>query len=190
MLLEAPSMIVPVIAPNRDWLVLASDAQADSSPTGGFIAHFAGGDKCAAFCRFTDYILEVWRVVTNPIACCEGAMVPCTLLHLGRRAAGKRIYWLPDNTASLHAFVKGVSSNPALDRSVQLIHMLCHHLNMELWFEYVDSQSNYSDGISRDLYHDKFCAHHSIPIQEFSVDPHYWQASLLELWHIPKNGVG
>eukprot|EP00971_Amphidinium_carterae_P063657 1259692-Amphidinium_carterae.1 len=56
---------------------------------------------------------------------------------------------LKDNSASLHSMVKGCAREPVLDRSVSLAHLLCTKHDIHMWFEFVGSESNWSDGISR-----------------------------------------
>ena len=60
------------------------------------------------------------------IAEAECAMVPLTLLEVRALVRGGRIYWLVDNSPSLHALVKGSSANDAMERAVALMYIMCH----------------------------------------------------------------
>jgi len=46
----------------------------------------------------------------------------------------------------------------------------------------VDSDSNYSDGISRDLDKDPWCRKMGITPRECSVFPWMWECTLQEVW--------
>ena len=75
---------------------------------------------------------------------------------------GCRILWLVDNSPSLHALVKGASGNQAMDRAIALTYIMCLISDCSIYFEYVDSFSNFSDGISRELDKDRWAAEHGI----------------------------
>ena len=169
---------------HQTTLLIASDAQADTSPTGGYVA-LVDGRVCAAFCMFAP-VLGTWghqegQQVTC-IAVCECSMVIVTLWDLRQAVRGRRILWLLDNSASLHALVKGTSSNQYLCRAVELFHIFCFWFEVEVWFEFVDSESNFSDGISRELQDDPFCAQLGVTPQVCSVYPWMWELPLQEVW--------
>ncbi len=57
---------------------------------------------------------------------------------------------------AMASFVKGASANEELERIVGLFWMLAWHLEIRVWFEWVDSDSNWSDdgaehGLHRDV---------------------------------------
>ena len=64
--------------------------------------------------------------------------------------ADRDVIWFVDNTVALHSFVKGICTNAALSRVVEVFHILCYRLQCHVWFEYVASGDNWADGISRD----------------------------------------
>ena len=55
--------------------------------------------------------------------------------------------WLVDNIAGVMAFVKGTEHNSSLDHMAQIVHLLLFHLHSRLWFEWVESKSNWTDNI-------------------------------------------
>eukprot|EP00971_Amphidinium_carterae_P008635 169949-Amphidinium_carterae.1 len=69
----------------------------------------------------------------NPIALCEGAMVPTTLHAFGARFASRRVVYFIDNTASLHSMVRGCAREAVLDRCVSLTHLLCAQYQIHIW---------------------------------------------------------
>ena len=85
----------------------------------------------------------------NPISQCEAAAALTFVLSEWQHLAGREVLLFVDNTAALHALVKGVSGNTSLARTVQLLHLLSYQLHVIFWFEYVPSSQNWADGISR-----------------------------------------
>ena len=86
------------------------------------------GERVGGWCVFDDAMLAEWgfspanrEMGANPIALCEGAMVPIVLAHEARRCRGRRILWVLDNTSALHSFVSGRCDHATLDRSVKLM---------------------------------------------------------------------
>ena len=176
--------VVGIRGDHDPTLLIASDAQADTAPTGGYIA-LVNGVLSAAFCHFSP-VLEAWgqepgQLVTC-IAVCECSMAITTLWDMREVVRGQRVLWLLDNSASLHSLIKGTSSNPHLGRAVELYHMFCYWFQVDVWFEFVDSDSNYSDGISRDLDKDPWCRKMGITPRECSVFPWMWECTLQEVW--------
>eukprot|EP00439_Symbiodinium_sp_Y106_P053122 s3382_g7.t1 len=57
--------------------------------------------------------------------------------------------WYVDNVAALMALVKGRSESQELDVIAQSMHLLLFHVRCNLWFEWVQSHSNWADAISR-----------------------------------------
>ena len=85
--------------------------------------------------------------------------------------------WYIDNIASLMSLLKGRSDNEDLDHMSQLIHLLLFHLQCSLWFEWIQSKSNWSDGISRTGFQDLF-------VRQFNFRCH--TTTVVELlWHLP-----
>jgi hypothetical protein len=118
------------------------------------------------------------------IAESECAMVPLTLWHARHEIRGSRVLWLVDNSPSLHSLVKGASGNPAMDRAVAVTYVLCYLLDCTIYFEYVDSLSNFSDGISRELEGDTWAAAHDIPTKVMENWPSWWTTPLPALWDL------
>ena len=76
-----------------------------------------------------------------------------------------------DNTAALGGVVKGTSGLPSLERLVTLFWILSYRFRATVWVEYVDSQGDWSDGISPLFAADPFAAAHVVQIAplEFEV---------------------
>jgi hypothetical protein len=53
--------------------------------------------------------------------------------------------------------VKGASGSPVVDRMAIVVALACAFLRTRVWFEYIQSDSNWSDGASRKLDLDVWC---------------------------------
>ena len=97
--------------------------------------------------------------------------------------------WYVDNTAAMASFVKGASANPDLERIVVLFWMLVFHLDLQVWFEWVDSESNWSDGVSKDLAHDPLAAELGFVLQQMSEPAPAWRHDWKPLWQYAERAV-
>ncbi len=89
--------------------------------------------------------------------------------------------WYVDNSSGLFALTKGVSGNSFLEHTSQLLHLYCFVDQSDIWFEYVPTDENWSDGISRDLDKNSFILKHSISAAEIGVQKEWWSQSLASL---------
>ena len=71
-----------------------------------------------------------------------------------------------DNGASLFGVIKGVSGNAVNCRTIELLHFVIYHFGVTVWWEFVDSDSNSSDGISRELEVDAWSGTHGLCPQD------------------------
>ena len=75
-----------------------------------------------------------------------------------------------DNTAALGGVVQGTSGQPSLERLVTLFWILSYRFRATVWVEYVDSQGDWSDGISRLFAADLFVAAHVVQIAPMKLE--------------------
>ena len=142
------------------------------------------------YCLFLDQELHVLGTSMDkirddreqPIALCEAAMVPLTLLQDPAAFRGRTIIWYVDNTVATASFVKGSSGNLRLQKIVHLFWMLTYLLEIEVWFEWVESKANWSDGISRTFEKDVFARDHGFTTEPFLVDMHFWMDEPHKVW--------
>ena len=64
--------------------------------------------------------------------------------------ANRTVLWFVDNKATVGALLKGAARPGDVDDIVGAIHGWCARLTCRVWFEWGDSKSNSSDGLSRD----------------------------------------
>ncbi len=110
-------------------------------------------------------------------------MLLLTLLFEGRHLAHRRVLWFVENTAALSGVVKGTSRHPVLEKLIGLFWILAYRLQIEIWVEYVESDANWSDGISRELSMDTFSMEHGFRLRELIFTlPEWLQRSYAEMW--------
>ena len=189
---ERPRKMVKLHGDRRPPVVVASDAQADQErPSGGFLAvDDHRGTKVAAWCDVQGAHLEAWgftqealRGGANPIQVCEAAMLPWGLIQMGPdRLRGRNVVWLIDNTSALYAAVKGSSRHPAVARAVAFASFAAFFWGFSIWYEFVDSEANWADGISRRRQEDEFCARNGFVPVQMRADEGVWQGTLQDMW--------
>jgi hypothetical protein len=111
----------------------------------------------------------------------ELPMVLVGLLSDTHSFRGARGIWFIDNVAALMAVVRGRSDNRELDHLAGMIHAVLFSLQTWMYFEWIQSKSNWADGISRYGSKDSWHARHNFSCREVSVP--------LEVWHLPFRGV-
>ena len=110
-------------------------------------------------------------------------MVPWGLLELGAtRLHRRKVVWFVENTSALLATIRGSSRNVIVSRAVAAAAFLCFHFNCNIWYEFVDSESNWSDGLSRKGAADDFVSRHNFAVSEMRTPTAIWKGPLLELW--------
>ena len=117
------------------------------------------------------------------IALCEAAMIPLTLLQWPDFFRGRSVTWYVDNTSAMHSFVRGASADPHLERLVGAAWILAFHLRCQIWFEWVDSESNWSDNLSRCLDQCAFTRSLGFHPQRMELIFFEWDLEWELLWH-------
>ncbi len=97
--------------------------------------------------------------------------------------------WYVDNTAAMSSFVKSASSNLHLERMAGLFWILACHLDLQVWFEWVDSGSNWSDGVSLDLTNDILAAELGFSLQQMWEPVSAWDSDWKALWQYAERAV-
>ena len=60
------------------------------------------------------------------------------------------MWWFVDNEAAAASAIRGTTPEADVRRFVQVAHLLWLEFEIRVWIEWIDSQSNPSDGLSRD----------------------------------------
>ena len=158
-------------------IIVASDGRADESglPSVGVVLFDPMTQRrCAVAARISPELLGVWQNPTQPIALVEQAAVILGIIHFKDILRGRSVLWFEDNSAVLAGLVKGSSSAPELDQGVAVAHLLLAALQVRVWFEYVESASNWSDGVSRELDQDPWAKDNGFPVAMAQVPQWPW----------------
>jgi hypothetical protein len=87
--------------------------------------------------------------------------------------------WFVDNSVTVAALVKGRSGSSHIDAAVMSIHLALGLRRSRAWWEYIESESNWTDEASRKLekgswahewFLDRACAHTLV-----ALDPSGWR---------------
>ena len=120
---------------------------------------------------------------------CEAATLPLALMRHGHKWQPRQAFWFVDNTVALHSFIKGAANDATLERCINLFYFVTYKYDISIWFEYVESKSNWADGISRDLCKDVFFAGHGIHIPRATIDIEWFLGSVLDVWHLVQDSI-
>ena len=110
-------------------------------------------------------LYEIWGHQETYIAQLELYMVLAGLARWAAEFCEKRGVWFIDNIAALMALVRGRSNSPSLDNLARAIHTAMFALRAWIYFEWVPSDSNWSDGISRDGARDGWHRHNQFELR-------------------------
>ena len=80
------------------------------------------------------------------------------------------------------AMVKGASANQHLERIVGLTWMIAYHLQVDIGFERVDSESNWSDSISRNFDKDEVSKKLGFSTSLMTKDTSWWGEDWCKIW--------
>ena len=129
----------------------ASFEPADSSPArlGYVIFHDDDLPPVAGTATLPQDVLACFVQRQQQITVCEafcGILVPFNHHELFQ---GRDIIWFIDNQAAVSALIKGTSSHHDISLVAALTHLMFALLGARVYFEWVDSEANPSDGLSR-----------------------------------------
>ena len=133
----------------------ASDAAYENKVgTGGYLYLLQSGgvwhSRTGRFGRVPGSFYDYWEDRETYIAQLELLMVLVAVIKEGAALRHRRGVWYIDNVAALMALVRGASNNPGLNAMAGAIHAALFALKTWVYFEWVESEANWSDGISRD----------------------------------------
>ncbi|CAJ1440614.1 unnamed protein product [Effrenium voratum] len=100
--------------------------------------------------RLAPQVLQLFDERHQQITPCEALLsviVPCNVPHL---LVGRDLIWYIDNQAACQILTKGASSAGDLCFIASLAHLLYAKLSCRVYFEYIESNANPADGLSRD----------------------------------------
>ena len=99
---------------------------------------------------------------------CEALAVTHALLHHEKDISNCDVICFIDNEAASTALIKGTSTSQDVDHLAAVAHIITCRANTRMWYEWVDSGSNISDGLSRDGTSDKLALEQNWLVNEHS----------------------
>ena len=158
-----PHRMVQVWPGNVMRFTGASDAAFEKSKgSGGFLAVcYEPNHRQLRVGRVVDIPLDVyrhWGTHETYIAHLEMLMILVAMIDLAPLLRGRRGVWYIDNVAALMAMVRGRANNADLDKRAEILQGAMFALRIWIYFEWVESDSNWSDGISREGLNDPWQA--------------------------------
>ena len=160
-----PERVVHLLPPIVERYVGASDAAyEDDVGTGGFLLAMlnsrGGYQGVGRVVKIEPNLYHMWEPCVTYIAQLELVMILIAVLKLPDEMRGKRGIWFIDNTAALMALIRGRSNSPDLDKLAGSIHAALFAMQIWMYFEWVESKSNWADGISREALEDEWYQRH------------------------------
>ena len=110
------------------------------------------------------------------IALVEQAALILGIVQFRDTIKGRYLLWFEGNSAVLSGLMKGTSGHAMLDAGAATIHLLLASLEARAWFEYVESDSNWSDGASRSLADDPWAEANQFDVKVGHVPTWPWLA--------------
>ena len=149
--------------------LVASDAAQEVPRQGsaGALAVLPSEQRLAAVLNVDERLFSRWDTKSAKISQLELCVVLMTLASLAPQIRGHHGLWFIDNVPALLALVKGRSPTPELDIMAGAVHSILCGLHVCIYWEWIASGDNWSDGASRLGASDEWRQRHT-----FSV--YYW----------------
>ncbi len=141
----------------RPLVVVASDGAFEVVTGASVSALFHTPQRRWGWCgRLTDWVMEFWQPAANPIMKIEFYAILVGVISRWSELVGHDVVWYIDNTSALAAAIKGSSADPDVAAMAQVLYVLIFACDARIFWEYVESESNWADGASRDLLEDEW----------------------------------
>ena len=80
--------------------------------------------------------------------------------------------------------------NTSIDRAAAVVSLVAQMCNARGWFEYIESKSNWSDGLSRLLVEDPWVASRGFTLRQMEVPVKPWIVPIQELLPLLESEIG
>jgi hypothetical protein len=176
-------MALPLRREARLWargsppLIVASDGRLDASAPASvatLIVDPASGTRVAFLAYVPAELRDRWKDKEQYIAHVEQAALVMVIITDCYPLQGRDAFWFIGNSVVLSAMVKGTSSEPDLARATAALHLALAARSCRMWFEYVESDSNWADEPSRKLWESTFLHRHGFEARSGYVPAWPW----------------
>ena len=166
-----PQRCYPLDISTAPRFIIASDAAQDEPRQGsaGALLLFPSGFRAALVLRVDSRMFDLWDSQSAKIAQLELCVIVMTIASMASELRGHHCLWFVDNIASLMSLIRGRSSTLELDAMTGIVHAMLCGLQCMIYWEWVASADNWSDGVSRNGSADPWLRRHSFT--PFMVDP-------------------
>ena len=166
-----PERIYALDVANMSRFIVASDAAQDhplQGSAGALVLH-PSGRRDALVLTVDRRLFSLWNEHPAKIAQLELCVVVMTIASFASSLRAHHGLWFVDNIASLMSLIKGRSATVELDAMAGMVHAMLCGLHCMIYWEWVASADNWSDGVSRLGLSDPWLhRHHFHP---FTVEP-------------------
>ena len=159
-------------APSKP-LVLYTDAMAEPGERPGLGLLLFRDPPLAALgvaMRLPWSLYTSWSDRQQQIFPAEVAAVPLALALFRQECAGRDVIAFVDNEAAVSSLIRGSTKVGDTNALVELSHALSLLLHTRVWIEWIDSESNPSDGLSRLGVEDPWTRSQNVHLQSRNAD--------------------
>ena len=155
-----PPRTIEVVGRHGELVVAYTDASLEPEsgcmPKLGWVIFGAEKENVGVAAVLSQHTLDTWVDRKTQIFPAE-AFAPLLMIEFhGEQLRGKDIIIFVDNEAAAAALIRGSSSSADVGLIVQAFHWKLHQLQARVWIEWIDSESNPADGLSRDGIRDEW----------------------------------
>ena len=104
----------------------------------------------AATCLLLAAIPALWKARVQQIFPAEALAPSVALANHASILQGTDIRWFIDNESACSTLIRGASREEDVQSIAECTQLLAMRLDIRIWFEWVDTKANPSDGLSRE----------------------------------------
>ena len=174
---QIPSRKFSLLAPRLPPVLVYSDASWPSAfdehstavPRLGWVIAVPGEPIRGWSMVLPDKAMATWTKRKTQIFAAE-AIVPLIAAHLhGDLLRGRDVVWFVDNEAAVSSLIRGSARPEDVGKLAGAVHVTLINLGCRAWFEWIDSESNIADGLSREGVTDEWTMAQGWILEEASV---------------------
>ena len=171
--------------------MVASDGRLDAAkPASIAVLVIEGDQRKALVAEVPEVLRTVWSVRKQYIDLVEQSAVVMAIINEPEWFRGAEAIWFMNNSVALSGLVKGANQGADMDRGCAVVHLALAMLKASVWFEYIESNSNWSDGASRVGLSDKWLRENRFTPSVCEVPVWPWTAGADQRRSLVEEAVG